>query len=118
MWVVRNQVWPVDETRQTDKFHQVRLHWLLPDGKWELHETTLHLDFGQGEITLKVVGPEAGLTPSLARAGEIVSGSGPNNPVRGWVSPTYGVKHPALSFSVTAHTKLPITVTTTWQLPG
>jgi hypothetical protein len=118
MWVIRDQVWPMDDPRQSDKFYIVRLHWLLPDWKWELHDTTLHLDCSQGEITLKIIGPEAGLTPSLTRAGEVLAGSGPIDPVRGWVSPSYGIKHPALSFAVTTNAKLPITLTTTWQLPG
>jgi hypothetical protein len=118
IWVVRDQVLPMEESSQPDKLYKARLHWLLPDAKWELHDTTLNLDFGQGEITLKVVGPEAGLTSSLVRAGEVLAGSSPTDPVRGWVSPTYGVKHPALSFAVTTNAELPITLTTTWMLPG
>ncbi|RME87790.1 MAG: hypothetical protein D6770_08475, partial [Anaerolineae bacterium] len=39
---------------------------------------------------------------SLVRAGELLYGEGEVPPTRGWVSPTYGVKEPALSLAVEA----------------
>lgn len=118
IWVVRDQVCPIDEAKQPDRTSRVRLHWLLPDGKWSLHETTLHLDLGRGEIILQITGLEDNLTASLVRAGEVLAGHPAPNPIRGWVSPTYGIKRPALSLVVSLEAKLPITLTSTWQLPG
>jgi hypothetical protein len=40
---------------------------------------------------------------SLIRAGETLSGND-SSPIRGWISPTYLEKIPALSFSVTFNT--------------
>jgi hypothetical protein len=37
---------------------------------------------------------------SLARAGELLTGVGAPDPTRGWISPTYGVKVPALSLAI------------------
>ena len=39
----------------------------------------------------------------IARAGELIYGSGKISPTWGWFSPTYGYKYPALSFGVTLH---------------
>jgi hypothetical protein len=116
-WLVRDQVWPINETRQSGRRYSIRLHWLLPDWEWELHETTLRLDSGQGVVTVRVSSPQAALVPSLGRGGEILAGTADEDLVRGWVSPTYGIKTPALSFAFTTEGSLPITLTTNWQLP-
>jgi hypothetical protein len=117
LWQIRDQVWPVEEARQTSRRYLVRLHWLLPDWEWELHDTSLRLDSGHGAVTIKVASPETSLSASLVRAGETLTDEASTSPVRGWVSPTYGVKQPALSFAVCAEDRLPVTLTTTWQLP-
>jgi hypothetical protein len=83
-----------------------RLHWLLPDWKWKLEKresgVDLHLDSPCGPVVLSI-----GCSPfaaagsfSLVRAGELLGGTGEPDPIRGWVSPTYGVKLPALSLAV------------------
>ncbi len=87
-----------------------RLHWLLPDWEWAASqgETTfeLRLKSPHGWIGLKISGGgDTRIDPesiTLARAGETVygPGPGPTDPIRGWVSPTYGVKVPALSLTV------------------
>jgi hypothetical protein len=115
-WSVRDQVWPADESNQRGGKFLVRLHWLLPDWEWELHETTLRLDSGQGMVTVRISSQGAVLVPSLGRAGEVLAGTADEDPIRGWVSPTYGIKNPALSFAVSAEGSLPVTLTTTWQL--
>ncbi|NOY99921.1 MAG: hypothetical protein GXP40_12110, partial [Chloroflexi bacterium] len=79
-----------------------RLHWLLPDWEWEIGdshervEISLKLPYG----LVKVVIGGRWLAVSLARAGRLVYGAGDVLPTRGWVSPTYGVKKPALSFTM------------------
>lgn len=94
----------------------VRLHWLLPDWLWELEGTTLHLHSPRGTLAVRIKS-EAPLTPSLARAGELVRGNGDIQPHHGWASPTYGVKEPALSYTVLTHTPLPVTITTRFIFP-
>lgn len=87
------------------KPHTFRLHWLLPDGEYELGEWKMVngewlMDFGlklsPGRLELKLIIPSASNTQpstSLARAGDI-------DPLRGWFSPTYNLKVPALSLAV------------------
>jgi hypothetical protein len=88
------------------KTRAFRLHWLLPDWKWKVEmdgpRVLLHLESPQGLVTLAVQSsPAAGpVTFSLARAGELLAGSGVPGPTRGWVSPVYGIKIPALSLAV------------------
>jgi hypothetical protein len=117
LWQIRDQVGPVEETKKTARRYRVRLHWLLPDWEWELQDTSLRLDSERGAIVIKVASPETDLGASLARAGEILVGGDRSPPTRGWCSPTYGVKLPALSFAICAVDRLPVTLTTTWQLP-
>jgi hypothetical protein len=53
----------------------------------------------------------------IIRAGELIHGDGPSDPILGWYSPTYGVKVPSLSFVIDLKTALPATITTTFTLP-
>jgi hypothetical protein len=85
----------------------LRLHWLLPDGEHELGEwemvngewlMDLGLKLAQGRLKLKItvltIQPSSIKPPtSLAREGDI-------DPLRGWFSPTYNVKVPALSLAI------------------
>ncbi len=85
-----------------------RLHWLLPDWPWEIEKSAagveLRLESPHGQVRLAVQADPALSAPnslvSLVRAGETVYGAGSADPVRGWASPTYGVKVPALSLAV------------------
>jgi hypothetical protein len=54
----------------------------------------------------------------MARAGELIYGGGLVQPTWGWVSPTYGLKVPALSVRFTAAGPLPIRFITKITLPG
>ena len=95
----------------------IRLHWLLPDWDWKLENTTLRLKSPHGWISLEVSG-DSELRSDLARAGELLFGEGQPEPTRGWVSPTYNFKNPALSFAVTTNTNLPLTLVSKWEFPG
>ncbi len=83
-----------------------RLHWLLPDWKWNLDSTglgiLLRLESPHGPVTLSVRSSPPALPASfsLARAGELLAGSGSPGATRGWISPNYGIKLPALSLAV------------------
>lgn len=75
-----------------------RLHWLLPDGEYALErrdeKLELRLKLAVGWLTLQITTLQSPITNySLARAGD-------PDPLRGWFSPTYNVKVPALSLAV------------------
>jgi hypothetical protein len=104
-WLVEDEVlllrMPWDK-----KPHTFRLHWLLPDWKWNIETdgpgVLLRLESPQGPVTLAVRSSPAKdpATFSLARAGELLEGSGVPGPTRGWVSHNYGTKVPGLSLVV------------------
>lgn len=107
---------------------EIRLHWLLPDWEWAFNQTGNHADLKieslAGRINLLVSWSESladPVTVQLVRAGELLSGSGAVSPLLGWFSPTYGVKLPALSYSITLRSGLPCVLSSEWrfsQKPG
>jgi hypothetical protein len=117
VWTVRDQLVP-SGGKKASRTLPVRLHWLLPDWEWDLSNGVLRLDSGDGDIVLQVRAEETSLTFSLVRAGESLIGEIEPNPVRGWCSPTYGLKVPVLSLAVTTNTVPPLTITTRIELPG
>ncbi len=99
--------------------HLFRIHWLLPDWEWQIVETPsdkingvgydLNLLSPHGRMTVRLwldyffaTAFEDQFTVGLARAGESVWGNADVQTIDGWVSPSYGNKMPALSFSMTA----------------
>ena len=114
-WVVTDRLLPIKETKKTIR---ARLHWLLPDWDWQVDTQEIRIESPDGEIEIAVDVSVGDLTElRLVRAGELLHGSGPGDPIMGWASPTYGVKVPALSFIADALGPLPITMTSTWTLP-
>ena len=59
----------------------------------------------------------SGLQVQLVRAGELLQGSGTVEVYRGWQSPTYGVKVPALSFSIEVLNSSGAPLISEWRLP-
>lgn len=116
-WIVRDQLVPVDENQKARRTLNVRLHWLLPDWGWELKDGVLRLDSGEGDVVLQVQSVDSVLAFSLVRAGELLAGEGVDFTTRGWFSPTYGEKDPALSLGVTTTASPPLTITTRIELP-
>ncbi len=103
-----------------------RLHWLLPDFSWRIESRELGamfvLESPFGEISLSIA-HNSRLTPdnsqlSLFRAGQLLYGSSPADPARGWTSPTYGVKIPALSLALLAKAEGGITFITEFIFPS
>ncbi len=93
--------------------HTYRLHWLLPDGAYELEsrdeKLEIRLKLPVGRLTLQISSPQLPITNhSLARAGDI-------DPLRGWVSPTYNVKTPALSLGVIARSNQTVNFTSEFR---
>jgi heparinase II/III-like protein len=97
-----------------------RLHWLLRDGEWKMEERagkiTLVLHAAGRPIVLTVSAPGAAAT--LVRAGEFLHGTGPADPVRGWMSPTYGLKVPALSLALAVESTSSITIGSEFTFPA
>jgi hypothetical protein len=105
--VFRDESWQVLDVLTAQRSHLYRLHWLLPDWKWELEHQELgfklRLKSPHGWIRLKFSLPaqfqNTDTSISLVRAGELVHGEGQAEPFEGWVSPTYAHKSPALSLA-------------------
>ena len=104
---------------------EVRLHWLLPDWPWEIEGDTLRIQSPYGWIKLqetveqvrKVSEHDDGPALQLVRAGKLLSGPGPVLPHWGWISPIYGYKQPALSFSLIFRSHPPLSITSRWEFP-
>jgi hypothetical protein len=100
-----------------------RLHWLLPDWEWELEErgaeVALRLKSPHGWVGLQIdLQPgNLQLSTSLVCAGEYLYGQGAPDPIRGWVSPTYGAKIPALSLAVEVQSRQDVKFTSEFIFP-
>jgi hypothetical protein len=104
-WLVEDEILRLTKRR---KLFVARLHWSLPDWEWNIEnrdsKVEISLQSPLGVIALTVETAPLLSTPhpiiSLTRGGELLYGEGILSPFIGWVSPTYGVKIPALSFAV------------------
>jgi 8-oxo-dGTP pyrophosphatase MutT (NUDIX family) len=128
--------WEVEDSLEgsTGQAHSLRLHWLLPDWEYELYDTSQDARFPGYKLTLRSAGckvtlhsgvmqPDVGnqktsaLEFQLARAGELLVGTGTVPPIAGYYSPTYGVKIPALAYILKVKGYLPIRLKSYWTLP-
>lgn len=106
--------------------HTFRLHWLLPDWEWELENReqgvgiSLKSPYGWIKLNIQTTQQFSNLYAllSLVRAGDYIYGSGNPDPIRGWYSPTYGIKLPALSLAVEVQSPLPVNFTTEFIFPA
>ena len=120
-WIVEDSLLP-DSNRKSP--FQSRLHWLLPDWIWQIDETGLVLKIlsPDGWVTLEIAGdthsPTQTFQSSIVRAGKLLHGRGNITPTRGWISPTYGQKMPALSFAVELESIVPLKLISTWSFPN
>jgi hypothetical protein len=89
------------------KSHTFRLHWLLPDGEYALGEWKMVngewlMDFSlklrQGWLQLTIQGLT--IQPSNMKPSTSFVRAGDADPLRGWFSPTYSLKLPALSLAI------------------
>ncbi len=120
-WLVEDEL-----LNRSQDMHVFRLHWLLPDWEWEAEFRDsifeIRLKSPQGWVTLKVGCGDLTNRPTitLVRAGEAVWGKGSNlanRATRGWVSPTYSVKNPALSLAVEVQSARTVQFTTEFNFP-
>jgi hypothetical protein len=125
-WVVSDRIFPLKGSTPGSQPVHARLHWLLPDWEWRLETGDWKLEFflqsPEGLIRLQVGYDSQSLISNLfspikhqvVRAGELLSGEGSLSPPWGWTSPTYGVKIPALSISISVERLLPIHLESEW----
>jgi hypothetical protein len=117
----RGDLWNIRDDILGNGQHWVRLHWLLPDFPTVVDDSVgiVQLKTPKGPVHIRAkCTTRAKFT--LVRAGEIIAGkvSGLDEPTRGWVSPTYANKQPALSFALETCGKLPITFETVFEFAG
>jgi hypothetical protein len=124
-WVVEDWVQPVVDDVMTS-LHEVRLHWLLPDWPWEIEKREdfslrLNLKSPHGWLDLNIIPQTKNqsliINHQLVRCGELLHGTGSASPILGWVSPTYALKHPALSFAILLAAKPPLKFVSEWHFP-
>jgi hypothetical protein len=117
-WQIEDRLLPTSHAPLSTP-HTARIHWLLPDWPYELQiaECGIRIHSPHGWIKLTVRGQWSVVNTQLVRAGELLHGDGPISPTWGWVSPTYGVKEPALSFGLTVSAQLPLQFTTEFIFP-
>jgi len=125
VWIIEDRLLFTDPKRATKYLpFSTRLHWLLPDWPWQIKEAEnrveISLQSSYGRVRLLIQGAEQSgygetISPLLVRAGETLYGSEDPNPTWGWISPTYGSKIPALSFSGTEQAYQPLTLVSIWR---
>jgi hypothetical protein len=107
--LVADQLWGAGE-------HLVQANWLLADGDWSLDGNVFRLKTAAGPAALTIEGPLS--RSAVHRAGEQIGGegSGVEDVIRGWWSPTYAVREPALQLRHEGRTMFPARMTTIWEL--
>jgi len=123
--VCADERWVVTDTllARGSSSHVYRLHWLLMDGEWEIENreerVEIRIKSPQGwiKLLLGVRPSDLKLETSLVRAGELLYGERKVLPFEGWVSPTYGVKIPALSLAVEVTAKQSVELTSEFEFP-
>lgn len=124
-WQVEDELLVLRRLRKPLTF---RLHWLLPDWEWKVENRDSRVEISDSRFEIRLKSPHGWVTlgieanPSfsrvgLVRAGESIYGEGSVSPILGWVSPTYGVKIPALSFAVEATSAETVKFTSEFSFP-
>ncbi len=103
-------IWRIEDNLQTFKPSNLqpftyRLHWLLVDGEWNVEgaKEKVEMSLQTRNSLLNITLHASRFTSSsfsIVRAGELLFGNDTPSPTRGWYSPTYGVKLPALSLAL------------------
>ncbi|MGD8405517.1 MAG: alginate lyase family protein [Anaerolineales bacterium] len=123
--VYADERWVVEDRLTSKESHTYCLHWLLPD--WECkvenreQQVEISLKSSQGKVLLILrFDPQSSNLQSLisiVRAGEVLYGVRDVKPFEGWVSPTYGEKHPALSLAFEVQSEGTTQITTEFIFP-
>jgi asparagine synthase (glutamine-hydrolysing) len=106
---VEGDRWLVTDDITGSGEHEIELHWLIADSEWNFAKNTLEV----GKCRVQVEGSST-QSIRLIRGGERIAGAGSSSVdrYRGWYSPTYRVKIPAISMVSTIRAALPVRVTT------
>jgi hypothetical protein len=104
-WSEEDEFWIVLDEVTGQGSRRCRLHWLFPDHDYEIDESRMHLDTPPGAFNVTWFCSRDSQV-SLARAGELVSGTGACDATRGWRSLYYAEKIPALSLAVEAESPI------------
>ncbi|HEY5271357.1 MAG TPA: heparinase II/III family protein [Anaerolineales bacterium] len=122
-WLVEDEILPLRMPWEKKPL-TFRLHWLLPDWKWKIENNKeagvllrLASPHGLVELAIRHSPPTCPGTFSLVRAGELLAGSSAPGPTRGWVSPTYGIKIPALSLAIETESANEVKFATEFTFP-
>ncbi len=99
-----------------------RLHWLLPDSAWKVEnedeEIEISVKLEKDWMKLRISQfPISNSQFTIARAGKLIHGEAETSPTRGWYSPTYGVKVPALSLALEIRTSDDLKFLSEFKLP-
>jgi hypothetical protein len=100
---------------QLSKSHQCELNWLLPDWEWQHEGEKLHIKGAQFSIQVNVRAVKGKIsteTRSLFRSGVCLLGNNISDPLAGWYSPTYSIRHPALTYRYSSQITLPVLLQT------
>jgi hypothetical protein len=122
-WRVEDEILPLRMPWEKKKTQLFRLHWLLPDWEWQRESIEsgeviqLRSPHGLVELILRHSPCACPAVFSLVRGGEILAGSCTPDPRRGWASPTYGVKVPALSLAFEVGSASAVQFTTEFVFP-
>lgn len=98
----------------------ITLHWLLPDWLWQWEDgiLTIHQENREVEVSITCQTLDNVALPiediRIIRAGVTLLGSRQDQ-VMGWISPTYNVKLPALSVSISWYSEKSIEIFSTWR---
>lgn len=121
-WLIEDTAFPA--RRADQEAHLACLNWLVPDCNWAVNtvedEATVQFDMRGGHIELQLStkltpGGDAGTMLQIVRSGELVYGVGEVKPTWGWISPTYGIKYPALALRLSVSSKLPLMIKSEWR---
>ncbi|MFA5873254.1 MAG: hypothetical protein WC832_04750, partial [Anaerolineales bacterium] len=121
-WLVEDEILPLRMPWEKKPL-TFRLHWLLPDWKWKIENNEsrvlLRLTSPHGLVELAIRHSPSTCPGrfSLVREGEILAGSSAPGPSRGWASPAYGIKVPALSLAIEAESANEVKFATEFIFP-
>jgi hypothetical protein len=107
LWSEEDDFWIVVDDVTGKGSQRCRLHWLFPDCQYEFHDSSLSLKTPAGVLNVKSSSSNDSRL-SLARAGNVIFGTGICDETRGWRSLYYAEKTPALSLALEGETPLPI----------
>ena len=125
-WQVEDELLNLSLPGQPPRAHLYRLHWLLPAWEWALESKeqglALRLKSPFGWVRLEITTDQPVKQVSLVRAGELLQTSevfktSEISAVRGWVSPTYAAKIPALSLAVEVQSTQSVQFTSQFTFP-